>query len=77
MSHKILRCYGFTHYEKLILIDLIAYMSDKRQCYPTIKIIARNVGCSSKSVERYIRELRRYPPFLVEAAGQFPHGIGW
>ncbi|WP_280530889.1 helix-turn-helix domain-containing protein [Paenibacillus alvei] len=32
-------------------------MSDKSQCYPTIEMIARNVGCSSKSVERHIKEL--------------------
>ncbi|WP_246120577.1 helix-turn-helix domain-containing protein [Cohnella terricola] len=31
--------------------------SDQSQCYPTIEIIARNVGCSSKSVERYIVKL--------------------
>ncbi|WP_274482285.1 hypothetical protein [Paenibacillus polymyxa] len=30
VPHKIHQCYGLTHYEKMILIDLIAYMSDKR-----------------------------------------------
>ncbi|WP_338140197.1 helix-turn-helix domain-containing protein [Paenibacillus thiaminolyticus] len=48
VPHKIHRCYGLTQYEKLILIDLIAYMSDKSQCYPTIEMIARNVECSLK-----------------------------
>ncbi|NTU24544.1 helix-turn-helix domain-containing protein [Brevibacillus sp. HB1.2] len=65
VPHKIHRCYGLTHYEKLILIDLIAYMSDKRQCYPTIEMIARNVGCSSKSVERHIKELADKEMILV------------
>lgn len=32
VPHKIHRCYGLSQYEKLILIDLIAYMSDKAQC---------------------------------------------
>jgi len=57
VPYKIHRCYGLTQYEKLILIDLIAYMGDKSQCYSTIEMIARNVGCSSKSVERHIKEL--------------------
>ncbi|MBO3286088.1 hypothetical protein MKY98_18500 [Paenibacillus sp. FSL M8-0228] len=43
---KIHRCYGLSQYEKLILVDLIAYMSDKAQCYPTYEMIARNVGSS-------------------------------
>lgn len=51
---KVLRCIGLSPYEKLILIDLIAYMSDKNLCYPTIEMIARDIGCSSKSVERHI-----------------------
>nr|WP_253947861.1 helix-turn-helix domain-containing protein [Paenibacillus ehimensis] len=32
-------------------------MSDKTLCYPTIEMIARNVGCCSKSIERHIKEL--------------------
>lgn len=65
VPHKIHRCYGLTQYEKLILIDLIAYMSDKSQCYPTIEMIARNVGCSSRSVERHIKELAGKKMILV------------
>lgn len=55
VPHKILRCYGLSEYEKLILIDMIAYMSDKSLCYPTIETMARDVGCSSKSIVRHIR----------------------
>lgn len=62
---KVPHNYGLTHYEKLILIDLIAYMSDKSQCYPTIEMIARNVGCSSRSVERHIKELAGKKMILV------------
>ncbi|MGG4397447.1 helix-turn-helix domain-containing protein [Paenibacillus thiaminolyticus] len=40
-------------------------MSDKSQCYPTIEMIARNVGCSSKSVERHIKELADKKLILV------------
>lgn len=58
VPHKILRCYGLSQYEKLILIDLISFMGDKSSCYPTKETIARNVGCSSKSVERHIRSLK-------------------
>lgn len=65
VPHKIHRCYGLTQYEKLILIDLIAYMSDKSQCYPTIEMMARNIGCSSKSVERHIKELADKKMILV------------
>ncbi|WP_371736743.1 helix-turn-helix domain-containing protein [Brevibacillus sp. HB1.4B] len=32
-------------------------MSDKSQCYPTIEMMVRNIGYSSKSVERHIKEL--------------------
>ncbi|MGC5775814.1 helix-turn-helix domain-containing protein [Paenibacillus pabuli] len=57
LPHKIHRCYGLSPYEKLILVDIVAYMSDQSQCYPTIEMIARNLGCSSKSVERHIAKL--------------------
>jgi AraC-like DNA-binding protein len=62
---KVLRCIGLSPYEKLILIDLIAYMSDRNLCYPTIEMIARNVGCSSKSIERHIKELADKKMILV------------
>jgi AraC-like DNA-binding protein len=62
---KILRCIGLSAYEKLILMDLIAYMSDKTLCYPTIEMIARDVGCSSKSIERHIKELADKKMILV------------
>ncbi|MCM3470989.1 helix-turn-helix domain-containing protein [Brevibacillus borstelensis] len=65
VPHKIHRCYGLSQYEKLILIDLISYMSDKNKCYPTIETIARNIGCSSKSVERHIRELAKKKMILI------------
>jgi hypothetical protein len=65
VPQKIHRCYGLSQYEKLILIDLIAYMSDKNQCYPTIEMIARNIGCSSKSVERHVGELADKKVILV------------
>lgn len=65
LPHKIHRCYSLSQYEKLILIDLIAYMSDKNQCYPTIEMIAINIGCSSKSVERNIGELADKSMILV------------
>ncbi|SET86699.1 helix-turn-helix domain-containing protein [Paenibacillus sp. NFR01] len=65
VPHKIHRCFGLSLYEKLILIDLIAYMSDKIMCYPTLEMIARNVGCSSKSIERHIEELEKKKMMLV------------
>jgi len=65
LPHKIHRCYGLSPYEKLILVDIVAYMSDQSQCYPTIEMIARNVGCSSKSVERHIATLAEKKLILV------------
>ncbi|TLS50079.1 helix-turn-helix domain-containing protein [Paenibacillus antri] len=65
VPHKIHRCYGLSPYEKLILIDLIAYMSDKNLCYPTIEAIARNVNSSSKTIERHITELASKKMILV------------
>jgi predicted transcriptional regulator len=65
LPHKIHRCYGLSQYEKLILVDLIAYMSDKSQCYPTIEMIARNVNSSSKTIERHIGELADKSMILV------------
>ncbi|UQZ32240.1 helix-turn-helix domain-containing protein [Paenibacillus sp. PK3_47] len=65
VPHKIHRCYGLSQYEKLILVDLIAYMSDKAQCYPTHEMIARNVGSSSKTIERHIKELADKKLILV------------
>lgn len=65
MPHKIHRCFGLSLYEKLILIDLIAYMSDKIMCCPTLEMIARNVGCSSKSIERHVEELEKKKMMLV------------
>ncbi|MCL6605238.1 MAG: helix-turn-helix domain-containing protein [Paenibacillus sp.] len=65
VPHKIHRCYGLSQYEKLILIDLIAYMSDKAQCYPTHEMIARNVGSSSKTIERHIKDLADKKLILV------------
>ncbi|MDO7908907.1 helix-turn-helix domain-containing protein [Paenibacillus sp. JX-17] len=62
---KILRCFGLSAFEKLILMNLIAYMSDKTLCYPTIEMIARDVGCSSKSIERHIKELDDKKMILV------------
>ncbi|WP_301170959.1 helix-turn-helix domain-containing protein [Brevibacillus nitrificans] len=62
---KILRCIGLSAYEKLILMDLIAYMSDRTLCYPTIEMIARDVACSSKSIERHIKELADKKLILV------------
>jgi hypothetical protein len=47
------------------LIDLIAYMIDKNQHYPTIEMIARNIGCSSKSVERHVGELSSKSMILI------------
>lgn len=40
-------------------------MSDQSQYYPTIEMIARNVGCSSKSVERHIATLAEKKLILV------------
>lgn len=65
LPHKIHRCYGLSLYEKLILVDIVAYMSDQSQCYPTTEMIARNVGCSSKSVERHIATLAEKKLILV------------
>ncbi|WP_258313502.1 helix-turn-helix domain-containing protein [Paenibacillus sp. tmac-D7] len=65
VPHKLHRCFGLSQYEKLILVDLIAYMSNKHKCYPTIENIARNVGCSSKSVERHMRALQEKKLVLV------------
>lgn len=65
LPHKIHRCYGLSPYEKLILVDIVAYMSDQSQCYPTIEMIARNLGCSSKSVERHIAKLAEKKLILV------------
>jgi hypothetical protein len=65
LPHKIHRCYGLNLYEKLILVDIIAYMSDQSQCYPTIEMIARNIGCSSKSVERHIGKLAEKKLILI------------
>lgn len=65
VPYKIHRCYGLSPYEKLILIDLITYMSDKNLCYPTIEAIARNVNSSSKTVERHITELASKKMILV------------
>lgn len=65
LPHKIHRCYGLSPYEKLILVDLVAYMSDQSQCSPTIEMIARNLGCSSKSVERHIVRLTEKKLILV------------
>lgn len=44
LPHKVHRCYGLSSYEKLILVDLIAHMSNKYICYPTIETIARHVN---------------------------------
>jgi predicted transcriptional regulator len=65
LPHKIHRCYGLSQYEKLILVDLIAYMSDKNQCYPTLEMIARNVGSSSKTIERHVGDLAEKNMILV------------
>jgi DNA-binding transcriptional regulator GbsR (MarR family) len=62
---KLIRCISLSSYEKLVLIDLIAYMSDKSMCYPTIEMIARNIACSSKSVERAVKELADKKLILV------------
>src|SRR4051812_21958647 len=40
-------------------------MSDKNQCYPTLELIARNVGSSSKTIERHIRELADKSMILI------------
>lgn len=57
VPHKIIRCYGLTAYEKLILIDLWGYMGDKNHCFPSLETIARNISSSSKTVERHIHSL--------------------
>lgn len=57
VPQKFHRCYGLTEYEKLILIDLWAYMGEKHHCFPSLESIARNVGCSSKTVDRHIHSL--------------------
>lgn len=57
VPQKFSRCYGLTNYEKLILIDLWGYMGDKSHCFPSLESIARNVSCSSKTVERHIEKL--------------------
>lgn len=57
VPQKFIRCYGLTEYEKLILIDLWSYMGDKHLCFPSLGTIARNVGCSSKTVERHMETL--------------------
>jgi len=62
---KFSRCYGLTEYEKLILIDLWAYMGDKHHCFPSLESIARNVGCSSKTVERHIGYLSEKNLILI------------
>ncbi|MNO80691.1 hypothetical protein D3C76_719050 [compost metagenome] len=65
LPYKIHRCYGLNLYEKLILVDIIAYMSDQSQCYPTVEMMARNIGCSSKSIERHIGQLAQKKLILV------------
>ncbi|WP_223068824.1 helix-turn-helix domain-containing protein [Paenibacillus caui] len=65
VPHKFLRCYGLSEYEKLILIDLWSYMGDNHHCYPSIETIARNVSCSSKTVERHMDALAKKGLVLV------------
>lgn len=65
VPHKIHRCFGLSHYERLIMIDLLAYMGDDSKCYPTQETIARNVGCSSKSVERHLKSLAQKNLILI------------
>ncbi|GIO84672.1 hypothetical protein J25TS5_16040 [Paenibacillus faecis] len=48
-------------------------MSDQNQCYPTIEMIARNLGCSSKSVERHIAKLAEKKLILVSESKNNTH----
>jgi biotin operon repressor len=59
LPHKLYRCLGLTTYEKMILIDLIAYMGTNSYCYPTQETIALNIGASSKTVSDHLWELRK------------------
>lgn len=72
VPQKLSRCYGLTEYEKLILIDLWAYMGDNHKCFPSHESIARNVGCSSKTVERHIGSLEEKKLIMI-GRGQRNH----
>ncbi|ULO07115.1 hypothetical protein H1230_29955 [Paenibacillus sp. 19GGS1-52] len=37
LPHKIHRYYGLSPYEKLILVDIVAYISDQSQCYLALR----------------------------------------
>lgn len=65
VPQKFHRCYGMTGYEKLILIDLWAYMGDTHHCFPSLETIARNLGCSSKTVDRHIHTLEEKKLVLI------------
>jgi predicted transcriptional regulator len=66
IPHKLLRCFGLTQYERLIMIDLLSYMGNKDKCYPTQEAIARNLGCSSKSVERNLKTLAQKKLIIIK-----------
>jgi hypothetical protein len=58
LPHKLYRCLGLTIYEKMILIELIAYMGTNIHCFPTQETIALNIGASSKTVSDHLWRLR-------------------
>jgi hypothetical protein len=70
VPHKIHRCFGLSQYERLIMIDLLAYMGDKSKCFPTQETIARNIGCSSKSVERHLKSLAQKHLILISGTNR-------
>ncbi len=65
--HKIHRCFGLTPEERMILIDLFGFMGDNHMCFPSQETIARNIGCSSKTVGRRITALVSKKLILVSS----------
>lgn len=65
VPQKIHRCFGLTPYQRLIMIDLFGYMGDKHFCYPSQETIARNIGCSSKTIGRHLESLVEMGMILI------------
>ncbi len=65
VPQKIHRCYGLSTYERMILTDLFGFMGNNHLCYPSQETLARNTGCSSKTIGRYLEALEKKGLILI------------
>jgi len=67
--------YNFSIYEKMVLIVIKKHLMKKKECWPSIKTIAKEADCSEYSAKKAINSLIQKDRLTKKRNGHFRNNI--